>query len=175
MEDENELLDLVNENDEVINTVSRVAYYQQQDKPSGYLRSTELFIRNSKGQLWIPRRTAERRIAPNGLDYSCGGHVTSGEDYLTSLVREAKEELNLELEPSSLSLLQKFYPNEVNPWFRCLYLHVQEEVPNYNRADFQTYYWLTPEELLTKLEAGEPAKSSMLETVRQLVDKLKES
>jgi isopentenyl-diphosphate delta-isomerase len=172
MEDEDELLDLVDENDKVINTVNRILYYQKDKKPTGYLRSAELFIRNNKGQLWIPRRTAQRKIAPNGLDYSCGGHVASGEDYLTSLVREAKEELNMDINPNSLAYIKKFYPTEGSPWFRSLYLYEYDEAPEYNRADFQEYYWLTPQELLSKLEEGEPAKSSMIVTVQQVINKL---
>jgi isopentenyldiphosphate isomerase len=172
MSDEDELLDLVDENDKVIDKIKRVDYYRLDEKPSAYLRSSELFIRNSQGQLWVPRRTADKMFAANGLDYSCGGHVTSGQDYLASLVREAQEELNLNLDPSSLTFIHKFNPTKDLPWFRSVYLYEQNEVPDYNRADFQAYYWLTPEELLAKLEAGELAKSSMLETVRTTINKL---
>jgi isopentenyl-diphosphate delta-isomerase len=172
MEDENELLDLVDKNDRVIGSIKRTAYYQLNKKPEGYLRATAMFIRNKKGQLWVPRRTPGREIAPNGLDYSCGGHVTSGEDYLTSLVREAKEELNVDIDPRSTIFIGKFYATAIRPWIMCLYLYEQDEVPHYNKKDFIDYYWLSPQDLLTKLENGEPAKASMLEAVCQGIDKL---
>jgi isopentenyl-diphosphate delta-isomerase len=172
MEDENELLDLIDENDKVIGTVRRTEYYKEPVKPKGYLRSVELFIRNNKGQLWIPRRTAQKKVAPNGLDYSCGGHVTSGEDYVTALVREIKEELNMGISPNDLHFIKKFHPSTGYPWFRCLYLYESNEVPKYNREDFSEYYWLTPQQLLTKLKSGEPAKVSMLSAVREVLDVL---
>ena len=172
MEDDNELIDLVDDKDRVIKVVKRTDYYKQEEKPDGYLRATELLIRNSKGKFWIPRRTDDRKIAPNGLDYSCGGHVTSGDNYLTSLVREIEEELNMKVDPKDLVFIKKFYPTEVSPWFRSLYLYESDKAPNYNRADFKAYYWLSQSELRDMLEAGEPAKSSMLETVISLSDQL---
>lgn len=79
---EDELLDLVNAHDEVIGTINRKEYDQMLQSNSGYIRASELFIINSKGRLWIPVRTAEKKIAPNGYDYSAAGHVGAGDTYL---------------------------------------------------------------------------------------------
>jgi hypothetical protein len=54
----------------------------------------------------------------------------------------------------------------------CVYLYETDQVPEYNTNDFQDFEWLTPQELLAKLENGEPAKSSMLSTVQAVFNKL---
>ena len=73
-----ELLDLVNEHDEVVGQVRRSEAWARRLP----VRGVNAFVRNSRGQLWFPRRTADKRHYPNCLDMSVGGHVESGEDYL---------------------------------------------------------------------------------------------
>lgn len=168
MDPEDEVLDLFDVNEAVVGTVKRAEYYKNLEKFTGYyLRSAELFIQNDKGELWVPRRTAHKTVAPSSLDYSCGGHVAAGEDYITGCIREAEEELGLVLKPEDLQLVAQFTPATSNyPWFRYLFVYTSNKVPPYNTDDFSEYYWLTPEALLRKLTAGEPAKQSMLETVK---------
>ena len=172
MEHPEELLDIFDANERLTGTVMRSTYYRDPALHPGYLRSTELFIRNDKGQLWIPRRSADRKIKPNALDYSCGGHVSSGEDYITGCIREAEEELNLHLKPEDLTLLFKTNATDKSPWFRSVFLYNSNEAPDYNTEDFSEYYWLTPEELIARIEAGEPAKESMLATLHATLPKL---
>lgn len=166
--DEDELLDLVDENDQVVGTILRDDTAGSNHK--GYLRAAELLILNDKGQLWIPRRQMHKKLAPGGLDYSAAGHVASGDDYGETLKREVKEELNLKLDESKLEFLHKFTPRtDLPPYFRSVYLYRTNEIPNYNHDDFSEYYWLTPKDLLAKLEAAEPAKQSLKETVEYLI------
>lgn len=169
MDEPDEILDLFNIDEEVIGTVERNEYYKNPEKYKGYyLRSAEMFIRNDKGELWIPRRHTNKRIAPGGLDYSCGGHVGAGESYTEGLIREAEEELQIMLRSKDAQLLRVFTPNTENPWFRAVFVYESNTTPDYNKDDFSMCYWMDPAELLRRLEAGEPAKSSMLETVRTL-------
>jgi 8-oxo-dGTP pyrophosphatase MutT (NUDIX family) len=169
MYDEDELLDLFDKDEKVVGTVERGDYYKNPEKyKDRYLRSAEMFIRNDKGELWIPRRHINKKIAPGGLDYSCGGHIGAGENYIEGLIREAEEELQLTLRPEDVQLLRMFTPNTENRWFRAVFVYESNITPKYNKHDFSEYYWIKPAELLQKLEAGEPAKSSMLETVQTL-------
>ncbi|MEO6513718.1 MAG: NUDIX domain-containing protein [Candidatus Saccharimonadales bacterium] len=168
MSEVEEILDLVNENDEVIGTIPRSEYHRIEAEKLGYIRGVELFIRNDKGQLWVPRRTLGKRIAPGGLDYSMGGHIESGESYEAAALREIKEELNLDLNEDDLEFIKKFGPGTI-PYFRKLYLYKSNIVPDYNPDDYTEYYWLTPAELLARLDAGDIAKQSLRETVLALL------
>lgn len=163
---DDELLDLVDLNDRVIGTIMR----SQTSKPfKGYIRAAELFIVNDHGKLWVPRRSLNKKIAPGGLDYSAAGHVASGETYESTLYREVAEEINMNIDKDRLKLLHKFAPSlGLPPYFRAVYLYYSNETPNYNKDDFSDYAWLTPQALLTKLKAGEPAKQSLLETLEYI-------
>lgn len=90
-----EILDIVDEKDEIIGQASRSEV--SKDGVKNY-RVINAFIRNKEGQLWIPRRTANKRIFPLALDMSVGGHVERGESYLKGFERELLEELNIKLE-----------------------------------------------------------------------------
>lgn len=164
---DDELLDLVNERDEIIGTIWRHEYGRLVQEKLGYIRAVELFIQNDAGKLWIPTRTADKRIAPNGLDFSMGGHVAAGETYLTAALRETREELNLDLSAGNLQFIKKFSPGAV-AYFRCLYLYKSNVTPSYNPADFVGAAWLSPDEIITLLDAGIAAKISLRETLEAL-------
>lgn len=164
-----EMLDVVDDADQVIGTISFDDYYARTDKP-GNIRSVELFIVNSQGELWIPRRTAAKKIAPNGLDYSMGGHVSAGETYMEACRREAREELNLDLPASQLQFIAHFGPDEGLSYFRELYVVHRDETPVYNRDDFVSAEWLPPEVLLERLQSGEAAKLSLLPTLEKYLE-----
>ena len=87
-----EILDIVNEMDQVIGTCPRSMIY---GKGLINFRVINGFLKNSLGQIWIPRRTSHKKLFPNHLDFSIGGHVKSGETYEAAFVRELAEELNM--------------------------------------------------------------------------------
>jgi isopentenyl-diphosphate delta-isomerase len=161
---DDELLDLVNKNDIVIGTINRKDYKQLLAKDMGYIRASDLFIMNSKGRLYVPVRTAHKTIAPNGHDYSVGGHVGSGDDYLSTIIREAKEELNIDIQKEDTAFITKTV-SETIKYIRCVYLMYCDETPAFNPDDFVSAEWLYPDELINKIDEGHPAKSSLKDTV----------
>lgn len=87
-----EFLDLVDENDNVVGKKKRSEVYAEH---LSNFRVVNAFVVNTKGEIWIPRRVADKRIFPLCLDMSMGGHVESGESYEDTLKRETQEELKL--------------------------------------------------------------------------------
>ena len=168
MDDDDEVLDLVDKNDKVIGIILRSQTKNLRGK--GFIRAAEAFIQNSEGKLWIPRRQMHKRIAPGGLDYSMGEHVKSGEDYLEGCIRGFREELNINVKESELKFVKKFNPLANLDYFRVLYIYKSDKVPTYSPEDFTEWCWLTPQELLSKLKAGEPAKLSIKETATYLIE-----
>lgn len=162
-----ELLDLVDENDTVIGTILRSKYDELLVNKHGYIRAVEVFILNDQGQIWVPKRTANKRIAPNGLDFSVAGHVDSGESYIASALRETEEEVNLSLTETDLEFVATIGPDQ-NRYIRKLYVHRTNHTPDYNPDDFVSADWLKPDELLQALHDGIPAKVSLEEAVIRL-------
>ena len=161
MNDYDEILDLVDENDHVIGTVTREqANNLLSGDIVGYVRTSDMFLVNDKGEFWVPRRTAHKRLFPNGLDFSVGGHVEAGEEYLTTMLRETEEEINLKLKPEDLILVD-IQRVDKNRYFNALYIHKTNKAPDYNTDDFQSAEWLNPQALVEKLDTGIPAKTNI--------------
>ena len=161
MNDENEILDLVNSADEVIGTLKRSDYSRLESEKLGYIRSVNAFIRNSEGKLWIPRRTANKQIAPNGLDYSMAEHVQVGETYLEACIRGFEEELNMTITSKDLEFVATSRPHSGINYFDTLFIYKSDIVPTYNPEDFTEFKWMSIDELMLALDQGETAKSSM--------------
>ena len=161
---DDEYLDVVNKNDEVVGKELRSKLYA--DKRSDY-RVVSAFIRNSEGKLWIPRRTAHKKIFPLALDMSAAGHVGSGESYEDALKRELAEELRIDTNSVEVRLLGTLSPyhDDVSS-FQRVYEIYSNDIPNFNKEDFVEWFWFTPQELIEHIERGEKAKSDLPKLVR---------
>ncbi len=173
--DEDEILDLVDIHQKVVGSITHAAVYDYANLHGNYLRAASGFIINSRGELWIPKRTAHKKIAPNGLDYSAGEHAQAGESYIQTIVRGFAEELNIVAAEKDFIYLgiAKPMPGQP-PYFSANYLYFSNRVPTYNPDDFVSYEWLQPAELVQKLRTGVPAKSSLQESVELVLAYMRE-
>jgi isopentenyl-diphosphate delta-isomerase len=161
-----ELLDLVDLNDQVIEQKLRSEVYAQK---LNNFRVVNLFLINEQGQLWIPRRTAHKKLFPLSLDTSMGGHVSAGENYELALKRELQEELRIELAQVTCQMIGKLNPQKHGTSaFMQVYLIRTNNTPDYNQNDFCESFWLTPNQLLNWIDQGEPCKGDLPIIVRQL-------
>lgn len=166
MNKKDEILDIVNEHDEVIDKQPRSVIYQQKSKN---FRVINGFIKNSAGQLWIPRRSASKRIFPSCLDVSVGGHVECGENYEQAFKRELHEELNLHADQITYKKVTYLtpYKHDVSAFMQVYEISI-DEIPNYNKNDFIEYFWLYPHEVLQKLAEGDKAKDDLSKIIKIL-------
>lgn len=163
---QDELLDIVDSNDIVIKTELRSVIYQQKLR---HIRVVNAFIVNDQGALWIPRRTATKKLFPSSLDTSVGGHVQSGETYDNAFERELLEETGLLLKDTDCQVKAYLTPLEHSvSAFMTVYEVRANSAPNYNTEDFCESMWIQPADLIKQLEAGEPAKDDLIKLVKIL-------
>ena len=86
-----DIFDVVNERDEVIDHQPRSVVHRTGLKH----RATHVLVFNSRGELFLQKRSMKKDRQPGVWDSSASGHVDSGEDYDTSAVRELREEIGL--------------------------------------------------------------------------------
>jgi isopentenyl-diphosphate delta-isomerase type 1 len=91
-DDPNELFDLVDGEDRVIGQVRRAEAHHD---PSLLHRSVQVLILADDGRVLLQRRSQRKDLFPGYFCASASGHVTSGDDYLTSAQRELQEELGI--------------------------------------------------------------------------------
>ena len=62
-------------------------------------------VLNEKGDVLLQKRSANKKMWPNLWDVTLGGHVLTGEFGMDALIRETKEELNLDLYENQIRYL----------------------------------------------------------------------
>ncbi|MBP9764726.1 NUDIX domain-containing protein [Candidatus Babeliales bacterium] len=162
-----EMLDIVDDQDIVIGQKLKSLIYA--DKKDYLIRVVNAFLINDQGELWIPRRTAHKKLFPLCLDASMGGHVMSGETYDQAFKRELQEELALDADTIEYTCVGKLSPMQHDTSaFMYVYCIRTNQVPQFNTDDFSHYMWIKPDLLLSKIEQGEPAKGDLKKMVHYL-------
>jgi isopentenyldiphosphate isomerase len=157
-----EILDLVDDADTVVGQISRDAAWESRAR----VRVVNAFVKNSEGRLFIPRRTSDKRMFPNCLDMSVGGHVRAGESYLAAFKRETLEELNLDVDTLVWREVGYFSPvsTGLSAFMKVFEIEL-EGMPDFNAHDFSDCFWVTPQELKARILSGDAAKGDLFELV----------
>lgn len=71
-------------------------------------KGVHIWIINSKKELLVQRRSANKDVYPNKLYISVAGHPVSGEEEIESIKREFLEEIGIELDVAKLEYLFTF-------------------------------------------------------------------
>jgi isopentenyl-diphosphate delta-isomerase len=162
--DDQEMLDLVDRDDKVIGVKSRTDVYKE---GLHNFRMVYCLLKNSKGELWIPRRTAQKRVLPNALAASMSGHVSSGESYELSIERELLEELKIDIKTTPHTYLGKLSPFDSDIYaFSAIYEIETDQAPEFNTDDFCEYFWMTPEEVIERAQNGESIQSDLVVIIK---------
>src|SRR5438128_2431355 len=86
-----DIFDVVDKRDEVIDRQPRSFVHAH-----GLLhRAVHVLVFNSKGDLFLQKRSMKKDREPGVWVSSCSGHVDSGETYDETAVRELREEIGL--------------------------------------------------------------------------------
>lgn len=84
-----ESLDVVNERDEVIDTLPRPEIHEK----DLLHRAVHVFLLNRSGEIYLQKRSFRKDTHPEKWDSSASGHVDPGESYLACAERELWEEV----------------------------------------------------------------------------------
>jgi isopentenyldiphosphate isomerase len=88
-----EIFDVVNERDEVVGRQTRREVHRL-----GLMhRAVHVLVFNSRGQVFLQKRSMTKDRQPGLWDSSASGHLDCGESYDACAVRELREEIGLEL------------------------------------------------------------------------------
>ena len=133
--------------------------------PDGFYHLVvHVWIRNSKGEYLISQRTADRPTFPLMWE-TVGGSVLAGEDSLTGAIREAKEEVGLDLLPESGRLLftklrsmikGKQYNDIVDVW---LFDYDERAAVPISTDEVAQSKWMNTEEIKELLDSGKMVES----------------
>jgi isopentenyldiphosphate isomerase len=138
-----EYFDVVNERDEVVGRATRKEVHAR-----GLLhRAVHVLVYNSKGQVFLQKRSMKKDRQPGLWDSSSSGHVDSGEDYDPCTVRELREELGLVVSHPPDRLFKLDACEETDQEFVWIYRCESEGPFELNQEEIETGGWFMPAEV----------------------------
>ena len=128
----------------------------EQLPPGRYHLVVHVWIKNSRGQWLISQRAASRPTFPLKWE-SVGGSVTAGEDSLEGALREAQEEVGVELDPANGWLISSTVREHFQD-IRDVWLFVHDDpvdLANATTDEVAAIRWMSVEEIRALYDAGE--------------------
>lgn len=114
--------------DEKGNKTGKTKLRSEVHRDGDWHKAVHIWIINNSGDILLQRRCATKDSNPNMLDISSAGHLSAGDDSLSGAVRELKEELNIDVNPSELKYIKtikrssKYTETFINNEFDDLYI-----------------------------------------------------
>jgi isopentenyldiphosphate isomerase len=138
-----DVFDVVNERDEVVDQKPRSVVHRL-----GLLhRAVHVLVFNSRGQIFLQKRSMKKDRQPGLWDSSASGHVDSGEAYDTTAVREVWEEIGLKLSAPPARLFKIDACAETDQEFVWVYRCESEGPFQLNPEEIERGDWFAPEEV----------------------------
>lgn len=146
-------------------------------------RAIHIWVVQQERYVLLQRRSRDKELEPLRLDVSVGGHLRAGETLLDAL-REAEEELGLELRPGQVEYLgtavsERRYPDHEPPLLdrehQDVYV-VRDDRPlqayRLQASEVDTLYEVPLEKAIALFEAGEPVAAAGYDSMRRPSDAL---
>lgn len=120
-----ELFYLVDKDDNEIGSISRT---QAHSSPDFIHRCVQIIIQNSKNQILLQQRSAQKDLYPLHWTVSASGHVTFGNTYTQAAERELFEEIGIK---TALTFKTKhLISNDRESEMIAVFTGIYEELPN---------------------------------------------
>jgi isopentenyldiphosphate isomerase len=138
-----EIFDVVNERDEVIDRQPRSEVHRL-----GLLhRAVHVLVFNSRGEVFLQKRSMTKDREPGKWDSSTSGHVDSGEDYDACAIRELREEIGLAIEKAPECLFKIAACPETDAEFVRVYRSQAEGPFQLHPDEIETGGWFASEKV----------------------------
>lgn len=138
-------------------TMAGIEHVRGEKIPKGYYHLVvHVWLRNSKGEYLMSQRSADRPTFP--LMWECvGGSVVKGEDSLTGAIREAKEEIGVDLPEKGAKLVL----SRVRDWFDDIFdvwlweYDGEVDLEKATTKEVAQVKWMSVDEIRGMFESGE--------------------
>lgn len=125
-------------------------------------KAVVVFIMNSKEQVLLQRRSKNKKLWPDMWDVTAGGHVLAGEFGFQAIIREAKEELGLEVDKSKMTFLGSAFSSTikgdiVNKHLNEYYIvheDVDETKLTLQEEEVSDVKWVDKNEIIERIKNG---------------------
>lgn len=160
-----EIFDVVNERDEVVGRQTRGEVHRL-----GLMhRAVHVLVFNSRGQVFLQKRSLKKDRQPGLWDSSASGHLDCGESYDACAARELREEIGLELSTTPQKLFKLAASEQTDQEHVWVYRCEAEGPFTLHPEEIEGGDWFTPAEVTGWMsERSEEFASALLLIWRQL-------
>jgi isopentenyl-diphosphate delta-isomerase type 1 len=145
-----EIFDIVDKNDVVTGRAKRSEVH---GNPDLIHRVIHILLFNSKGELFLQKRSMSKDIQPGKWDTSVGGHLDSGESYEEAALREMKEELGIEAD--NLTFIHKYlHSNSIESEYVSTYISVYNRDITIEKSEIEEGSFFTLEKIESTKYSG---------------------
>lgn len=152
-----EFFDVLNEKG---NFTGKSESRQKCHKEGLWHKAVVVFIINSKNQVLLQRRSLNKRMWPNMWDVTAGGHVLAGEFGFEAIIREAKEELGIDLHKNEMTFLGSSISTNnkgdiVNKHFNEYYIvnkDLDETCLTLQKEEVSEVKWINKNDIIEKIK-----------------------
>lgn len=151
-----EYFDVLNENGEF---TGKIEIREKCHEEGLWHRAVYAFIFNKNGDVLLQKRSKNKKLWPNLWDVTAGGHCLKGEFGKQALIREIKEELNIEIAENEIeylvgSISTNIKGNIVDNHFNECYIITKDiEISKIQLQEDEVddIKWFTKQEILNKI------------------------
>ncbi len=142
-------------------------------------------INNCRYEILLQKRADDKDSFPSCWDTSCAGHVSSGDNFETTALKELSEELGIKIDLNQLThafdqLVEKinifysktFTDREYNKVY-LLHYDAPETSFSFQKEEISALKWMDADALLTELENKNPDYCIMPDTYKKALQALK--
>lgn len=146
-----EIFDIVDSQDQVIGRKLRREVHRDGDKH----RAVHVLVFNSRGQIFLQKRSMTKDTFPGAWDSSASGHLDRGESYDACAIRELREEIGLVPARPPRRLFKIDACSETGQEFVWIYRCDSEGPFTLHPDEIECGDWFSPEHV-TKWMAARP-------------------
>jgi len=159
------IIPIVNQQDEIIGNKDR----SDIDYDNDIFRTASLWITNSAGDVLLAQRKFSKKVDPGKWSEAVGGTVEGNESYLTTVIREAAEELglnNIKIQPGPKQYISTSYKCFVQWYTIILDIPIFEFV--IQDDEVEQIAWVPVEQLRSELKTNPDKYIDIMPDILQL-------
>jgi 8-oxo-dGTP pyrophosphatase MutT (NUDIX family) len=130
-------------------------------------RSTYILVFNSRGELYVQKRTLTKDVFPGYYDVAAGGVVLAGETYEQGGERELEEEMGIRGVPLN-RLFDFYFENEHTRVWGCAFSCVYDGVVVLQEEEVESGAFVSVEDILHRAETEPFTPDGMYVLLRYL-------
>ena len=142
-----ELLDVYTRDGEYLGVQPRELFVK--GNPGFYNKPAWTWVYNSKNEVLVQKRASTKKVYPDYWDMSCAGHIDAGESVIQGVMREAKEEIGIDVKEEDCEFKFEFIEDNLGELGQVYFIKVDKDINDFiiQEEEVAEIKWVSLDEL----------------------------